>query len=74
MKCQWNWKTTTKKPISIFAPYNFLSFLDTRLHETRISETTSSEFFGNGVSVFSEILLIQKSSVHKRLVGTTNLG
>ena len=42
-----------KQPILIFAPYNFLIFLDTQLHEPKISEKTISEFFGNGVLVFS---------------------
>ena len=33
------------------------------------------EYFGNGLLVFAEILLIQRSSVHKKWgVGTTNLG
>ena len=41
-----------KQPILIFAPYNFLIFLDTQLHEPKISEKTISDFFGNGVSVF----------------------
>ena len=51
-------------------------FLDTQLHEPKTSEKTISEFFGNGVLVFSgEILIIQRSSVHKRKgMGTTNLG
>ena len=41
-----------KQPILIFAPYNFLIFLDTQLYEPKISEKTISEFFGNGVLVF----------------------
>ena len=37
------------------------------MHEPKISEKTISEFFGNGVLVFSgEILITQRSSVHKR--------
>ena len=40
-------------------------FLDTQMQEPKISEKTISEYFGNGVLVFSEILLIQRSSVHK---------
>ena len=32
-----------------FASYNFLIFLDTQLHEPKISEKTISEFFGIGV-------------------------
>ena len=55
-----------KQPILFFAPNNFLIFPDTQLHEPKISEKTSSEFFGNGVLVFSEILFIQMSLVHKR--------
>ena len=43
-----------KQPILIFAPYNFLIFLDTQLHEPKISEKTISEFFGNGVLFFQE--------------------
>ena len=43
-----------KQPILIFAPYNFLIFLDAQLHEPEISEKTISEFFGNGVLVFQE--------------------
>ena len=42
-----------KRPILIFAPNNFLIFLDTQLHEPKISKKTISEFFGNGVLVFS---------------------
>ena len=38
----------------IFAPYNFLIFLDTQLHEPKISV---SEFFGNGILVFSGEIL-----------------
>ena len=60
-------KLVQKQPILIFAPYNFLIFLDTQLHELKISEKTIFEIFGNGVLVFSgEILIIQRSSVHKR--------
>ena len=56
-----------KQLILIFVPFNLLIFLDTQLHEPKISENTISEFFGNGVLVFSgEILNIQRSSVHKR--------
>ena len=55
-----------KQPTLIFAPYNFLIFLDTPLHEQKISEKILSEYFGQGVLVFSgEILLIQMCSVHK---------
>ena len=46
-----------KQPILIFALYNFLIFLDTQLHEPKISEKTISEFFGNGVLVFSGEIL-----------------
>ena len=46
-----------KQPILIFAPYNFLIFLDTQLHEPKISEKTIFEFFGNGASVFSGEIL-----------------
>ena len=46
-----------KHPILIFAPYNFLIFLDTQLYEPKISEKTISEFFGNGVLVFSGEIL-----------------
>ena len=69
-------KNYYKKPILIFAPYNILIFLDTQLHEPKISEKTISEFFGNDVLVFSEeISIIQRSSVHERKgVDTTNLG
>ena len=58
-----------KQPILTFAPCNFLIFLDTHLHELKISEIIS-EYFANGVLVVSsgEILLIQRGSVHKRLV------
>ena len=46
-----------KQPILFFAPKNFLIFLDTQLHEPKISKKTISEFFGNGVLVFpGEIL------------------
>ena len=56
-----------KQSILIFAPYNFLIFLYTQLHEAKISERTLSEFFGNDVLVFSgEILYILRSLVHKR--------
>ncbi len=41
-----------KQFILIFAPKNFLIFLDTQLHEPKISEKTTSEYFGNGVLVF----------------------
>ena len=41
-----------KQRILISAPYNFLIFLDTQLHEPKISEKTISEFFGDGVLVF----------------------
>ena len=34
-------------------PYNFRIFVDTQLHEPKISEKTISEFFRNGVLVFS---------------------
>ena len=45
------------------------------MYETKISENTISEYFGNGVLVFSgEISLIQMSSVHKRRAATTNSG
>ena len=46
-----------KKPILIFAPYNFLIFLDTHLHEPKTYEKTIFEFFGNGVLVFSGEIL-----------------
>ena len=46
-----------KQPILIFAPYNFLIFLDTQLHEPKLSEKTISEFLGNDVKVFSGELL-----------------
>ena len=56
-----------KQPILIFAPYSFLIFLDTLLHEPKLSEKTISENFCNGVLVFSgEILLVQMNSVYKR--------
>ena len=42
-----------KQPILIFEPYKFLIFLDTQLHEPKISEKTNFEFFGSGVLVFS---------------------
>ena len=67
---QWNANETEKllqKTYFIFAPYNFLIFLDTLLHEPRTSEKTISKLFGNGVLVFSgELLFIQRSLVHKR--------
>ena len=64
-----------KKPILIFASYNFLIFLDTKMHEPKTSGKTLSEYFGNGVLVFSgEILLMQRSYFHKRLVVGPNLG
>ena len=44
-------KNYKKQPILIFAQYNFLVFLDTQLHEQKISEKTISEIFGNGVGV-----------------------
>ena len=54
-----------KQPILVFAPYNLI--FDTQLHEPKTSEKTISEFSGNGVLVFSgEILIIRRSSVHKR--------
>ena len=43
-----------KQPVLIFAPYNFVIFLDTQLHEPKVSEKTISEFFGNGVLDFQE--------------------
>ena len=46
-----------KQPILIFAPYNFVIFLDTQLLEPKISKKTISEFFGNGVLVFSGEIL-----------------
>ena len=46
-----------KQPILIFAPYNFLIFLHTQLHEPKISEKFISEFFGNGILVFSGEIL-----------------
>ena len=46
-----------KQPISIFAPSNFLLFFDTQLHETKIPKKTISEFFGNGVLIFSGEIL-----------------
>ena len=55
-----------KQPILIFAPYNFPIFLDTQLHEPKISEKIISEYFGNGALVFSELLLVKSSSAHKR--------
>ena len=55
-----------KQAISIFEPYSFVIFLDTQMHEPKISEKTISEDFGKSVLVFSgEILLIQRSSVHE---------
>ena len=42
-----------RQPILIFAPYNFLIFLDTQLHKAKIFEKTISEFFRNGVLVSS---------------------
>ena len=42
-----------KAPIVVFAPYSFLIFLHTQLHEPKISEKIIFEFFGNGVWVFS---------------------
>ena len=53
-----------KQPILIFAPYNFLILLDTQLYEPKLSEKTISEYFSKGVC-FSEILLIQRRSIHK---------
>ena len=50
-------KKLLQKTILIFAPYNFLIFLDTQLHEPKISEKTISEFFGNGVLVVSGEIL-----------------
>ena len=46
-----------KQPILTFALYNFLIFLDTQLHEPKISEKTISDFFGNGVLLFSGEIL-----------------
>ena len=46
-----------KQPILTFALYNFLILLDTQLHEPKISEKTISDFFGNGVLVFSGEIL-----------------
>ena len=46
-----------KQLILIFAPYNFLIFIDTQLHEPKITEKTISEFFGDGVLVFSGEIL-----------------
>ena len=73
MKLKNNYK---RQRILIFAPYNFLIFLNTELPEPKISQKTIFEYFGNGVLVFSgEILLNRRSSVHKRYgEGTTNLG
>ena len=44
-------KLLQKQPISIFASYNFLIFLDTQLHEPKESEKTISETFGNVVFI-----------------------
>ena len=56
-----------KQRIWIFAPYNFLIFLYTQLHEPKISQKTVPEFFGNVVSVFlAEISIIQRNSLQKR--------
>ena len=56
-----------KQPILIFASDNFLIFLDTQMHELKTSEKTISEYFDNGILIVSgEILLIQRSSFHKR--------
>ena len=41
-----------KQPILIFAPYNFLIFLETQLHEPKISKKTICELFGDGALVF----------------------
>ena len=46
-----------KQPILIFAPYNFLIFFGTQLHEPKISQKTIPEIFGNGVLVFSGAIL-----------------
>ena len=56
-----------KQPSLIFAPFNFLIFLDTQLHGAKISENTTSAFLVMAYKFFSgEILIIQRSSVHKR--------
>ena len=39
------------KQFYFFASYKFLIFLDTQLHEPKISEKTISEFLGNGVFI-----------------------
>ena len=44
-------KNYKKQPVIIFAPYNFLIFLDTQLHEPKTSEKNISEYFSNGVLV-----------------------
>ena len=53
MKLKNYYKKNKKQPILIFAPYNFLIFLDTQLHEPIMSEKTISEYFGNGVLISS---------------------
>ena len=68
-------KNYKKQPTSIFALYYLLLFLDTQMHEPKISEKTISEFFDDVLVFPAEILNIQRSSVHKRHgVDTTNLG
>ena len=37
-----------KQPVLIFAPYNFMIFLDTQMHEPKIPDKIISEYFGNG--------------------------
>ena len=50
-------KNYYKKTILIFAPYNFLIFLDTQLHEPKISEKTISEFLAMVFQFFSGEIL-----------------
>ena len=59
-------KNYYKNRFLILAPYNFLIFFDNQLKEPKISGKTISEYFGNGVLVFSgEILVTQRSLVTK---------
>ena len=62
MKLKYYYK---KQSILIFAPYNFLMFLDTPLHEPKIFEMTISEYFGDGVLVFSGENLLREARYAK---------
>ena len=57
-----------KQPILIFAPYNFLIFLDTQKHEPKISDKIISEYFSEGFAFF------RRNFTHSEEFGTQKIG